>query len=145
MEAKHMDNYQGLKLEIGHKTSDRASDIEINGELSTFVKCGSQYAIWYQFPEIIMYTLKDLTTGKTFVSSDNELSISWDGNDIYDEYAEKPCNKIITEKISVSLNSIYFDDPPKTPIVNFELQAHYLNHSSDPLIIKNSKVILSGF
>lgn len=109
MEAKCMDNYQGLKLDIDTGAVNETGDVVINGELSVFVKCGSQYAIWHQFPESITYTLKDLATGETFISSNNELSISWNGNEVYDEYAEKPCNKIITEKFTVFLNSIYFN------------------------------------
>lgn len=143
--AEMMDEYQGLKIQFDESSYKETNEIKIHGALSTFTNCGSQYAIWYQFPSAIRYTLKDLDSGKTYQSIDNELSISWDGNDVYEEYAKKPCNQIIEEKFSVSLKDIYFIDPTIKEIKNFELTAYYAGHQSSPLVFKRKPLVLKGF
>ena len=114
-----MDKYQGLKIEFNRYMYKESTEIEISGALSVFVNCGSQYAIWSQFPSVIRYTVTDLDSKAVYQSVDNELSISLNGNNIYDEYAGKPCNKIVEENFSIKLADVYFIDPPKKEIRNF--------------------------
>ena len=139
-----MDDYQGLIIDVTTDDLEGEDEIQINGQLSIFVNPGSQYAIWSQFPDSVLYTLKDLDNGETYESHDTELSISWDGNGVYDMYSDRPCNRIITEEFSTLLTDINFRNPPKTPLVNFELQASYLGHSSNSVTINNASVSLSS-
>jgi hypothetical protein len=145
MGSDKMDEYQGLKIDVDPSDFKESGEVKINGEFSIFVNCGSQYSTWFQFPATIQYTLKDLDTGDIFKSMDNELSISWDGNEIYDHYAKEPCNRIITKGFSTTLTEIYFENPSKKPITNFELNASYLGHTSNSLTINNVSVVLNNF
>ncbi len=145
LEAKSMDEYQGLKIELDTNTFKQTGKVQINGQLSIFVNCGSQYATWFQFPQTILYILKDLDTGEVFKSVDTELSISWDGDQVYDTYAKEPCDRVVTEEFTAVLSNIYFKNPSKNTIANFELQASYLGHSSNSLIIQNASVVLNGW
>lgn len=142
--AEMMDEYQGLKIQFDESRYKETNEIKVHDALSTFVNCGSQYAIWYQFPSAIRYTLKNLDSGKVYHSIDNELSISLSGNSIYEEYSKKPCNKIVEEKFSVSLKDIYFIDPTTKEIKNFKLYADYAGHKSSPLVFMNKPLVLKG-
>ncbi len=134
-----------FEIEVSTDDFKTNGEIIINGELSIFVNCGSQYAIWYQFPETIQYTLKNIDTEDIFRSIDNERSISWNGNEVYDHYAKEPCNKIVTQRFSVFLKNIYFINPPENPIENFELTASYLGETSNSWTVNHVSVILTGF
>ncbi len=114
----------------------------MEGDFSVFVNCGSQYAIWYQFPNAIIYTIKDLDSGRIYESVNFELSISHSGNSVYAQYAEFPCDGIVTEKFETVISDIYFDDPPFEEIKNNEIAAHYLGCDSNTLIVLNKQVKL---
>jgi len=124
--------------------ADRAK-IEIHGTYSVFVNCGSQYAIWYQFPSAIRYTIKDLDSGNVYLSIDNELSISQSGNQVYDEYSKKECGKVVAENFSITLSDIYFINPPKQPLKNVEISCRYYNDVSNSVKILNKSLFLKSF
>ena len=140
--ARELDDYQGINIETTE--SDLEQGLNINGSISMFVNCGSQYSVWNQFPQTILYVLKDLNTGDIYKSNDTELSISESGNSTYERYGKEPCNKIVTKEFSSSITSIYFNRPPKTEISNFELKASYMGFSSNALVIKNTSLILNS-
>lgn len=140
--AKNLNDYQGISIEV--VAHEGASGLKINGALSKFINCGSQYAIWNQFPRTILYVLKDLDTGNVYKSDDTLLSISRIGNSIYERYAKEPCNKIVTKEFSNSVTSINFSPSPKTEIFNFELTASYMGFSSNTLVINNTSLILNS-
>jgi hypothetical protein len=71
-----------------------------------------------------------------------ELSISHSGNSVYAQYAEFPCDGIVTEKFETVISDIYFDDPPFEEIKNNEIAAHYLGCDSNTLIVLNKQVKL---
>jgi len=140
--ASELDDYQGIKIEAS--TSDAEQGVKISGALSVFVNCGSQYAIWHQFPEIISYTLKDLDSGHVYESNYAELSISWGGDTVHEMYAKEPCNKIVSKEFSVLLTGIFLNQPPENEIFNFELKASYMGFSSNTVVIKNTPLILNS-
>ena len=141
--AESMDEYQGLKIQFDENKYKETKTIQIDGLFAIFVNCGSQYAIWSQFSETIRYMLKDLDTGEVFMSIDNELSISWDGNQVYESYSREPCGKVIDKEFSIKLKDIYFLEPPEKSISNFELTAYYM-HESNKLTFKNTPLVLKG-
>lgn len=136
VEAHVLQNDQGLNLVFDDALYKKTKDIRVNGVFSIFVNCGSQYALWYQFPASIRYTLTDLDSGAIYFSVDNELSISWSDNQVYEAYAKEPCNQIISKTFSVLLNDIYFQNVPRKKINHFKLQAEYAGQTSNPLTFK---------
>ncbi len=140
-----MSDTKGLKIRLNEDQALDKNKVQIDGHFSTFVTCGSQYATWHQFPETINYTIKDLKTGETYQSIDNTLSISWDGNEVYEEYSNKPCDQIISEDFSVYIEDVYFIEAPENLIENFELTAEYFGYKSNTIVVNNSKLKLKKF
>jgi len=140
--AKDMESFQGMNLVV--LNSEAGQGIKIGGTLSVFVKCGSQYATWNQFPADIPFVLKDLDTGNVYESNYIELSISWDGNNVYEEYAKEPCNQVVTKDFTLTLTSIEFTSPPKTEVSNFELKAEYSEFTSNTIVIKGEPIVLNS-
>ncbi len=138
------ENYSNLNI-FCDKTCGDASEIIISGSYSIFVNCGSQYAIWHQFPAAIHYTIKDMDSGEVYTSINNELSISPSDNQIYDDYAKRECGKIVTEKFSIVLTDIYFLSPPVDAIKNFELACRYYSDLSNTVQILDEKIYLKRF
>ncbi len=149
-----------IEPEASNVSAIHTKAINITGSLVTFVNCGSQYAIWSQFPQVIRYALTDLDTYTVYQSVDNELSISWQGNSVYERYAKKPCDQLVTKNFSVNLQDVYFIDPPKNrnknkttgntksinvEISNFTLQAYYLAYKSKPLLFNETPLTLKGY
>jgi hypothetical protein len=139
------ENVEGLTIQLDESLYQQDKQIHIKGVFGIFVNCGSQYAIWGQFPQVIRYKLKDLDSGIVYQSINRELSISWNGNSVYEEYAQKPCNKIVTEYFSESLQEIYFENKPQTSIKNYMLQAEYMNFVSEWVSIENKPIQLKSF
>lgn len=138
-----MEEPQGLTIRFDENWYKKEKEIKIDGVLSTFINCGSQYAILYQFPRGIRFMIKDLHTGKVYKSLNPEISYTHHGNQIYDRYSKMPCNKVVSEEFSIKLESIYFSEPPENVISNFELTAEY-SHESNKLTIKNTPIVLKG-
>lgn len=143
--AESMSDFEGFKIQFDESEYREVKAIEIRGAFATFVKCGSQYAIWSQFPGAIRYSLKDLDSNKIYQSANGELSISWDGSQVYDEYAKMPCDKVIEKEFSTALNDIYFVDSPKKAIRNFELHADYAGHTSNVIVFDKRPFFPKGF
>ena len=134
---------QGLIISFDESVDQ--TQIEIHGTYTTFVNCGSQYAIWHQFPSAIRYAIKDLDSGEIYLSINNELSISPSDNQIYEAYSKKECGKVVSESFSVVLNDIYFVSSPKTPIKNLEISCSYYNTPSNSVKILNASLLLKSF
>ena len=120
-------------------------NVVIRGTLSTFVKCGSQYAVWRQFPDSISYTIKNLDSGTVYSSINMELSISESGDDIYDEYNETPCDKIVSQDFLIDLSDLFFQIPSQIEVKHFEVFAEYLNFKSNILFLDGVSVNLNKF
>lgn len=86
--AEYMSVNQGSNIKFDSVKYKQTKTIIVNGVLSIFVNCGSQYALWYQFPRVIKYALKDLDSGNVYNSESNALSTSHDGNQIHEQYAK---------------------------------------------------------
>ncbi len=142
---ERMNQTQGLRIQLSHDAANDKNKLRIEGSFSVFVNCGSQYAIWSQFPETIMFTIKNLESGQEYESIDNHLSISWDGNQVYDEYSQKPCDQIVTEKFSIAVDDVYFKDALEDVLGNIELTAKYLEFTSNSINVKDSKIRLKKF
>lgn len=140
-----METDEGLKINFDQVSSGESQNIIVRGVLSTFVACGSQYAIWRQFPQAIRYTIKNLDNDDIYKSIDMQLSISESGNDIFDFYRKEPCDIVVSKDFSVSLNDIFFEEVPNAKVFNFEFQAEYAGHKSNILIFENMPFGLKGF
>ncbi len=140
-----VEDFQGIKIDFNHQKYQEQHKLEIIGSFAMFINCGSQYAIWSQFPDVIRYSLTDLDSKTTYQSIDNELSISWDGNEVYDRYASEPCDKIVEKTFSMELANVYFQDAPKDPITNWTLSAFYLGYESNLLTFNHTSLILKSF
>ena len=134
---------QGFEINSNYKL--HKNSLLVQGELSTFVNCGSQYATWRQFPGAIQYKVIDLESNKVYTSINMMLSISEDGNEIFEHYSKEPCSKIVSKDFSIDLSDIYFQDAPKIKIVNFEFQAEYLGHKSNVLKFVNIPLQMNSF
>lgn len=135
--AKEVIKDQGFNIEFDQALYNETKVINLQGSLSTFVNCGSQYATWRQFPRAVNYTIKNLDTNEIYNSIDMQLSISEEGNYIFDKYAKEPCDTVVSKDFFASLDDIYFEKAPKANILNFELQTEYAGHKSNVLIFKN--------
>lgn len=131
-----MSKFQGLKIKLNENATK--GKFQVDGSFSTFVSCGSQYAMWSQFPKGVIYFIKDIKTNQVYESINNELSISWNGNEVYQEFSKKSCNEIVTEEFSVFLGDIYFEDAPAHLLESFELVAKYLKYTSNRISIESS-------
>ncbi len=140
-----MSEFQGLKIRLVEDASVDQDKVKISGRFSTFVTCGSQYATWFQFPQTIMYSIKDLKTGTVYESINNELSISWDGNSVYEEYSTEPCDQIVNEDFSVFVEDIYFINVPEDRLEDVEITAKYFGYTSNSIYVKGSNLKLRGF
>lgn len=136
---------QGLTIQLDAKKHSDTQGIYLSGSFSVFVNCGSQYAIWGQFPQVINYKLKDLESGVIYTSINREMSISWNGNSVYEEYSHKPCNQIISEEFVENLQDLYFTHSPKHSITRYSVQADYMGFVSDWLTIENKPIRLKSF
>jgi REP element-mobilizing transposase RayT len=143
--AENMSASEEFKIQFDESKYADTKEFVIHGAFTTFVNCGSQYAIWFQFPDAVRYTLKDLDSGEVYQSINRELSISRDGNQVYDEYAKTPCNKVIEKEFSVALSDVYFMNSPKKAIKNFELHADYAGHKSNTILFKVRPFFLKEF
>lgn len=142
-EQKSID--EGFSIKFDRVGYENSKDIIVSGSFSIFVNCGSQYALWHQFPAGIRFTVKDLDSDAEYLSANTELSISWDGNQIYEEYAKMPCNTAVGEDFSMVLNDMYFERGPNKEIVNFELRAAYAGKESNVLTFIAVPFIVKGF
>ena len=140
-----MINGQGLKIDSNYQPHKNPNSLFVQGELSTFVSCGSQYATWRQFPGAVQYKVIDLESNKVYASIGMMLSISESDNEIFDRYAKEPCNQIVSKDFSVNLNEVYFQGAPNNEIVNFELQAEYMGHKSNVLKLVNTPFQMKSF
>lgn len=143
--ANEMNNDQGLKIVFDQELYNETKNFRVQGVLSTFVNCGSQYATWRQFPQAIQYKLINLVSGDIYISIDGTLSISESGNKIYDYYSKQPCNQVVSQDFFVDLNQIYFQNAPKSEILNFELQAEYVGHKSNILKFTKKPFHITSF
>jgi hypothetical protein len=144
-ETKNSSEFQGLKIRLDETEYQQNKQIHIRGSFSLFVNCGSQYAIWGQFPQSLTYKIKNLDSDVVYQSINRELSISWNGNDVYENYAQQPCNQIVTQEFSENLQDIPFIDAGKEALNNFAVQVEYMNFVSDWLVVKGKMLDLKKF
>ncbi len=140
-----MSDNQGFSISYDHGSYEENKVIVVQGTLSTLVKCGSQYAVWHQFPQAVRYTLKDLDSASIYHSVDMALSISENGDEVYAHYAKEPCGKVVSQDFSIVLNDIYFQQPPKEEISHFQLYAEYWGFTSNSLTFAKTPLQIKGF
>lgn len=98
------------------------------GVLKIFVRAGSQYATWRQFPMAVRYEVQ-APDGEVRMTPDLSLSIS-EGPEVFEGYAAQPCNAVIEESFECSS---LLDDFPKCFEQHglYRLRAHYLGLTSN--------------
>lgn len=139
LEVKEVVNLdQKFTIRFDKEAYSEREEVVIHGSFSMYVNCGSQYAVWGQFPEGVYYTLEDFDSGITYESMSGELSISWDGNQVYEQYANMPCNRVVKEPYSIALKDVIFSKLTNNAIKNFKLSAHYLSTKSNELTFVNT-------
>jgi|GEM_PF-1426936 len=138
-----MSDWEGLKIFFDKEKYKETGEITFHGVFATFVKCGCQYSTWYLFPDKISYILKDLDKGEVYKSVDMDITISHDGNSIYDEYAKEPCDKVVSKNFSINIKEIWFENSPSNEVQNFEISAQYLGYTSNVLIVRSISLKLS--
>lgn len=139
------ENIEGLTIQLDESLYQQEKQIHIKGIFGIFVNCGSQYAIWGQFPQVINYKVKDLDSGAIYISINREMSISWSGNSVYEEFSRKPCNEIVSEAFEEDLQNLYFKEVPEKTIYRYAVQAEYMKFVSDWLTIENKPIKLKTF
>lgn len=136
----HENNYSELKIASDQEDfvimqSGRASladkQIPIIGRLQVYVRSGSQYATWRQFPSSIYYEVL-VAPGKISVTPDYTMSISED-NKTYQAYAKMPADQIVGTNF---IKNIFADFSPLivTPGI-YKIRARYFNRESNWLEI----------
>lgn len=132
----------GLTIEQDAAASRQAGQLIIKGVLATFVNCGSQYAIWHQFPAGVRFRLTDLETGRVHESPNREMSISWNGNQVYEHYRKAPCDSVVRQDFSLSLAEVFPPGDAPVSVRHFSLQAEYVGHRSNTLHFRDTLVRL---
>lgn len=87
--------------------ADRASwskkNIPIAGRLQVYVRRGSQYGTWSQFPDSVRYEVV-VEQGKIAVTRDYSMSIS-EENATYEYYGKMPADQIVGSNFEINIFS----------------------------------------
>ena len=128
---KIADDFMGIKI-VGRedKSSVENKELIIRGVFRTYVKCGSQYATWYQFPETVQFTLKNLDTNEEHTSRNTELSISPDQRTI-ERYSSMPCDQIHRRYFEQNIFDYFTKYIPTAG--SYEIFAFYKTSKSEPI------------
>jgi len=86
-------NAAAFVIELVSPISLKNRRLELRGRLQIYVRRGSQYATWRQFPNAIHYELLS-PSGASAMSEDFSLSIS-DSTESYDHYAAQAADQIV--------------------------------------------------
>lgn len=125
------DNEEGFVIAQSGRASLSDKQILIIGRYQVYVRRGSQYATWRQFPQSIYFEMI-VRPGKIEVTPDYSMSIS-DSIETHQSYSERPADKIIGAdfKKNVFPDVSRFIDKPG----NYKIRARYFNHESNWLEI----------
>jgi hypothetical protein len=96
-----MKSQDKFTLESAGPASFSGETLPLAGRLEVYVKGGSQYGTWRQFPEAIRYEVR-LPSGATEMTIDVSMNIS-DSEDTYDAYADEPGNQVVGKDFEVDL------------------------------------------
>ncbi len=132
------ENFDGLKIAA---TVDEHNDIIVRGVFRTFVRCGSQRAIWQGFSSHLTYFAKDLETETQYETRFAPLSISHlpsppgpDGLPTPDSYAQMPCDQFDLQYFEISL----YEKMPELPrnVGKLEIYMKKFNSESNRVILQ---------
>jgi hypothetical protein len=91
---------EGFVLQTRSSSSLSAERIPLRGRLQTYVRDGSQYATWRQFPASIRYELEK-PSGEKEMTLDLSMSIS-DDQETSERYSREPADQILGKDFSVN-------------------------------------------
>lgn len=117
---------EGFVLEADGPASFSERRLELRGRLQLYVRSGSQYATWRQFPQAMRYEI-ETPAGDVALSNDLTLSIS-DTQESYERYAAEPADQVVGVSFEVSVFdqlSRLIEGPGR-----YRLRAHYLGSVS---------------
>lgn len=106
--------------------------ITLIGRLQVYVKNGSQYAIWRQFPRAIYFEVIDELGNKT-LTPDPTRSIS-DHHETYKRYASMPADQIVGKNFE--LNIYQNVHPIIAKAGRYQIRARYFGKSSNWVEVK---------
>ena len=142
----YADDFDGIKIVVSVESSAADKRILIRGLYRTFVKCGSQRAIWQGFSSHFNYVARDLATGKVYETQFAPLSISHapmpsgpDGTPMPDSYSQMPCEQFDMQYFEVELYSQIKELP--RDIDTLEVFVMIYNLESNRVIVKLLDVI----
>lgn len=122
-----------LKIACDRQVYAAERRLIIHGSYRTWVNCGSQLAIWAQFPREVEFEIVDLASGQSFVSASAPLSVSHHQSTI-EYYGSLPCDQMVEQAFTVELAQFYFQPPAATPPMN--IVARFLGTRSNVLLIE---------
>ena len=121
-----------LKIALDTNAYRQKQQLLITGSYRTWVNCGSQLAIWVQFPREIGFQILDLGSGQTFASVSAPMSVSYAASTI-EEFHNMPCDQMVEQPFSVDLAELYLRPPAaKEPM---KISAQFLGTRSNVLLI----------
>lgn len=87
-------------LRSSSRSSLSEEQIPLSGRLQTYVRAGSQYATWRQFPGSVRYELEK-PSGDKEMTIDMSMSIS-DDQETYEHYGREPADQIVGKSYSLN-------------------------------------------
>lgn len=139
------DDFDGIKIVASVEVPDSDKKIHIRGMYRTYVKCGSQRAIWQGFSSHFNYVVKDMATEEVYTTQFSPLSISHapmplghDGKPMPDSYSQMPCDQFDKRYFEVELYNKINDLP--RDIALLEVYVKIYNLESNRVIVELTKI-----
>lgn len=123
---------EGFVLLGGGPCSISQKKLPLRGRLQVFVRNGSQYATWRQFPSEIRYEVRG-PSGSVAMTPDLTLSIS-DSGETYEAYASEPADRMMGREFEV--NWFFRLETLVQVPGRYAVRAHYLDFASNWLEIE---------
>ncbi len=121
-------------LRLDGRASFAEQKIPLRGKLQIYVRRGSQYATWRQFPSAIRFEVRN-ASGKVGMTPDLTRSIS-DSQQTYARYAAQPADEIIGKNFEIDVfQKLATSAMSKAPLISgpgsYQIRAVYWSHVSN--------------
>ncbi len=102
-ELRNHPEREGFVLAFRDAQVQRGGPLFVCGRLQLYVRAGSQYAIWRQFPQAFTYEVKTADGGPR-ETPDMSLSIS-EGPGVHEQYAALPSECVVGEDFDLDISA----------------------------------------
>ncbi|MDH5178651.1 MAG: hypothetical protein OEZ39_19910 [Gammaproteobacteria bacterium] len=128
------DDFTGLLIAGVEATSSAKNQrMYIKGVCRKYVRCGSQYAAWVNFPQEVIFYLQELNGSREFVTMDLSRSFS-PSPEMVERYAGLPCNQLVTQHFAVNVYQLIREFPTESGVYSIHAELRGM---------KSNKIIFS--